>query len=159
MAISLRALAAELQPYAYALVDAASESGWNPRVTSTLRSHREQAFLYRRFLAGRSAFPVAPPGHSAHEYGLAFDLVTEPFSALDDLGTLWESWGGVWGGRKQDVIHFEAGGSGEAIKSLFQEILENPLVKLASYALPLPLAYTTEPEVNLVPDFLRRFQR
>ncbi len=135
MSTSIRALVPELQPYAYALVDAASEAGFNPKVTSTRRSRRQQAFLYRRFLAGQSMFPVAPPGRSAHEYGLAFDLVTTPFSALAELGRLWESWGGSWGGKIGDAIHFEAGDAKPVLKSLLRQAFEageaHPIISTA----------------------------
>lgn len=47
-------------------------------VTSGRRSYAEQDRLYKRFLAGGSSFPAAPPGASAHEHGLAFDSVTPP---------------------------------------------------------------------------------
>src|SRR5260370_11128406 len=127
MSTSLHSLAANLQPYAYALVDTAAESGWSPRVTSARRSHREQSFLYRRYLAGLSAYPAAPPGHSAHELGLAIDLIVTPYEALGELGALWESWGGRWGGRGQDPIHFESGDAPAVVKSLFQRTLESPV--------------------------------
>ena len=109
MAASLNALIPELRAPARALVDAAGRAGLQPRVTSTLRSSTEQARLYRRFLAGQQAYPVAPPGTSAHEYGYAFDMVVAgmDLEAFRELGALWQSWGGVWGGAFSDPIHFE----------------------------------------------------
>jgi hypothetical protein len=62
--------------------------------------------LYRRWLAGASPLPAAPPGTSAHEFGYAFDLVCSPWGSLWDVGYTWESWGGVWGGD-QDPVHFQ----------------------------------------------------
>jgi hypothetical protein len=97
----------ELQPFANALVYAAGAAGYSPRVTSTRRSRTTQARLYRRFQAGKSAYPAAPPGTSAHEFGYAFDMVTSPMESLDDVGAYWEEIGGVWGGRNRDPIHFE----------------------------------------------------
>jgi len=47
-------------------------------VTSGRRSFADQSRLYKRFLAGQSRFPAAPPGRSAHEHGLAWDSVVEP---------------------------------------------------------------------------------
>lgn len=44
-------------------------------VTSGLRTFDEQRRLYKRFLSGRARFPAAPPGGSAHEFGMAFDSV------------------------------------------------------------------------------------
>ncbi len=76
-------------------------------VTSVRRSAAFQRHLYARYLAGANPFPVAPPGFSAHEYGLAFDVVG-PLAELRRLGALWRSWGGRWGGGV-DPIHFELG--------------------------------------------------
>jgi len=77
------------------------------RVTSTLRTFATQHRLYRRFLAGLSPYPAAPPGTSMHEQGRAFDLGGLDSSELSELGRTWESWGGRWGGRFGDPIHFE----------------------------------------------------
>jgi LAS superfamily LD-carboxypeptidase LdcB len=95
-----------LAPYARLLVDAANAAGYPVRVTSTRRTRVQQARLYRRYLAGLSPYPAAPPGASKHEQGLAFD-VTGPPEVLAAMGELWESWGGTWGGRFNDPIHFE----------------------------------------------------
>jgi hypothetical protein len=108
MATGLHSLESWLQPYAVQLVNIAAAAGLAPRVASARRSHSQQALLYRRFLAGQSRFPAAPPGNSSHELGLAFDLWINDESQFDDLGTVWEGWGGTWGGRFRDPIHFEA---------------------------------------------------
>ena len=76
-------------------------------VTSTLRDYATQARLYREFLAGHSKYPAAPPGTSYHEWGRAFDL-SAPDWILNELGRVWESWGGTWGARFGDKIHFQA---------------------------------------------------
>lgn len=78
------------------------------RVTSTVRSRAEQARLYRRFLAGESQFPAAPPGKSKHENGRAIDIVARP-EVLRWVGEYWERLGPSfrWGGRFNDEIHFE----------------------------------------------------
>lgn len=112
MSASLGSLVAELRPFARALVNLAGSAGLQPRITSTRRSHAEQARLYRRFLSGVQPYPVAPPGTSAHEFGMAFDMVTGAMrlSDLKDLGSVWTSWGGVWGGEFDDPIHFELPG-------------------------------------------------
>ncbi len=120
-------LVPDLRPWANALVDACVEAGLSPRVTSTLRSRAQQTKLYRRYLAGLSNYPVAPPGHSAHELGLAFDMVVSPMESLADVGALWESWGGGWGGRNKDPIHFEAPGASqqtlqEAQRSIYYDV-------------------------------------
>jgi len=112
---NLSSLIPELQPYARDLVDAAGAAGLQPRVTSTRRTFAEQKRLYNRSLAGLSPYPAAPPGHSAHEYGWAFDLIVSPLSALSDVGAYWEENGGVWGGRGGDDVHFEYPGFQDAV--------------------------------------------
>jgi len=77
------------------------------QVTSGYRSPKQQARLYRRFKNGMHAFPVAPPGRSMHEKGLAIDLWAEP-EELRRLGAIWRKAGGIWGAAA-DPIHFEAG--------------------------------------------------
>jgi hypothetical protein len=115
-----------LRPFAEYLVRAASDAGLAPRITSTRRSSAEQERLYRRFLAGQAPFPAAPPGASAHEYGWAFDMVVEPFEALEDVGRFWQSeLGGEWG-RQSDPVHFQLPGATQAAKNaLKQAILDN----------------------------------
>jgi hypothetical protein len=112
---SLTELIPELQPFARDLVDAAGVAGLQPRVTSTRRTYAEQKRLYDRSLAGLSPYPAAPPGHSAHEYGWAFDMIVAPLSALADVGAYWEQNGGVWGGRIGDDVHFEFPGFQDAV--------------------------------------------
>lgn len=50
------------------------QRGFEPTVTSGLRTYGEQTRLYMAYLAGRSRLPAAPPGRSAHNYGLAIDV-------------------------------------------------------------------------------------
>jgi hypothetical protein len=97
----------ELRPFARDLVRAAAAAGLLPRITSTRRTYAEQKRLYDRYLAGASEYPAAPPGHSAHEYGYAFDMIVSPLEALADVGAYWEAEGGIWGGRIGDDVHFE----------------------------------------------------
>lgn len=97
--------------YAYVAVPTARYYGATAQVTSVRRSSAEQARLYRRYLAGASQFPAAPPGRSKHEQGRAFDLVilsgrTLRRDILTALGQYWQSLGGRW--FPSDVIHFEA---------------------------------------------------
>src|SRR5690349_8702947 len=96
----------QLRPYAENLVQIGRANG-PVRVTSVLRSYQTQARLYRAYLAGRSAYPAAPPGTSYHEYGRAFDI-EGPSWLISALGRLWESWGGTWGAKFGDPIHFQA---------------------------------------------------
>jgi LAS superfamily LD-carboxypeptidase LdcB len=89
-------------------VQVAQENGLGPVVTSAYRSYAQQAVLYRRYLAGQSPLPAAPPGHSKHNYGLAVDVdLPQNRAALAALGAWWTSIGGRWGGMS-DPVHFEA---------------------------------------------------
>ena len=57
------------------VLEIASARGFAPTVTSGYRSQREQKRLYDDYRTGRSRIVAAPPGHSAHESGLALDVV------------------------------------------------------------------------------------
>lgn len=81
--------------------------GIQTRVTSTYRTHSEQARLYARWRAGLSRLPAAPPGTSAHERGLAFDLAASP-EGLQTAGKFAPLFNLRWGGRFSDPVHFEA---------------------------------------------------
>jgi len=107
---SLRTLEPWLIPYADWIYRVGKF--YDPRlvVTSARRSSTDQQRLYARYLRGESKLPAAPPGRSAHEFGLAFDLArlgvdakTDPF--LIALGEVWSYYGGRHGGR-QDPVHF-----------------------------------------------------
>lgn len=123
MAASLDLLDDSLRDAAKELVRQCGVAGLLPRVTSTLRSTAEQTRLYRSYLAGQGGYPVAPPGMSAHEYGLAFDMVLSPYSALADVADVWQSWGGGW--NPGDAIHFEVQGASELAQQLFKQKLAN----------------------------------
>jgi len=99
---SISTLHPQLQPWARWLINLYPYG----QLTSTRRSRAEQTQLYDAYLRGESRFPAAPPGHSKHELGLAFDYWA-PAWALRELGRIWESEGGTWGGES-DPIHFEA---------------------------------------------------
>lgn len=95
-----------IRPFAQELFDIARMANVRPRVTSGIRSYATQQQLYKAWLAGHSKYPAAPPGHSAHEYGLAFDMVVDGDVNQSDCGVVWRSWGGIYGGE-EDPIHFE----------------------------------------------------
>lgn len=95
----------ELRPFAQELLDVAARAGVGFTVTSTRRSHAAQTKLYRAFLRGETKYPVAPPGASAHEFGYAFDGVSQVPEYQADFGQVWQSWGGVWSAK--DEVHFE----------------------------------------------------
>lgn len=94
-----------LYPYAQYLVSYLEPYG--VRVTSVYRSYSDQLELYRN--RARNPYPVAPPGRSKHQFRRAWDM-TGPPEILAWAGHVWESWGGIWGGRfrNADPIHFEA---------------------------------------------------
>jgi len=118
--LSLDELDPELAAAANDLVDVAGRAGLQPRVTSTVRTNSQQARLYRGYLANpQRAYPVAPPGYSAHEYGEAFDLVVTPMEALADVGYTWQTWGGGW--NPQDAVHFELPGASERARTKGKE--------------------------------------
>lgn len=104
---ALRTLRPELQPYAAALLQLLRQYQPNVYITSAKRSTRDQERLYIRFKSGLSRYPAAPPGTSKHEQGIAFDLGNCDPRLLKAAGLLWEKWGGRWGGRFKDAIHFE----------------------------------------------------
>lgn len=104
-------LVPQLRPWAEALYREGQRRGYRCTVTSVRRTRAQQARLYRRYQQGLSPWPAAPPGRSLHEYGLAFDMVVAAGGKSAQqraLGELWESWGGKWGGRFNDDVHFEA---------------------------------------------------
>ncbi|UCC72601.1 MAG: D-alanyl-D-alanine carboxypeptidase family protein [Gemmatimonadota bacterium] len=90
------------RPWAQWLYDTAEYYRLRPRVTSTRRSISHQRELYQRYLRGQSKYPVAKPGCSQHNYGVAIDLVSDN---NERLGTIWQSAGGLWGGTR-DPVHF-----------------------------------------------------
>lgn len=88
-----------LAPYALYLVRYFPEL----RVTSVYRSYSDQLRLYNN--RHNNPYPVAPPGHSYHQYRRAWDMVG-PEDLLEQAGAIWKSWGGQW--WPQDKIHFQA---------------------------------------------------
>lgn len=102
---SLSKLNPNFLPWAEALLDVARRYSLSPHITSGFRSIEKQRRLYERYLAGQHPLPVAPPGKSMHNYGLAFDMISRNNQWL---GAVWASWGGRWGGQK-DPVHFSAG--------------------------------------------------
>lgn len=99
------AWSAGLQPWLRPWAEALMRHFPELTITSVYRSYSEQLELYRN--RSRNPYPVAPPGRSLHGYGRAWDAVG-PTSSLRQAGRIWESWGGRWGGRIGDPIHFEA---------------------------------------------------
>lgn len=97
-----RGLHPALVPYAVYLYEYAQWAGLRPRVTSVRRTFQQQSVLYDRFKRGMSSLPAAPPGHSAHERGLAFDMTV---SNPEWTSYVWHQMGGTWGAS--DWVHYE----------------------------------------------------
>jgi hypothetical protein len=107
LSAAISGLVPELQPWATLWLQVARQYDPNAQITSTLRSYWDQLLLWSQFKAGLSRYPAAPPGQSKHEQGLAFDLYSSNDQLLAALGSAWERYGGTWGGRFGDPIHFE----------------------------------------------------
>jgi hypothetical protein len=79
------------------------------RITSACRTRAAQTALYAAYLRGESVLPVAPPGRSLHELGLAVDISRgrDPYSdeLLAALGQWWTSAGLGW--SPTDPVHFQ----------------------------------------------------
>lgn len=106
MSTSLLLLDPALRPLARQLLDDVQELRLDCQVTSTFRSTAEQRSLYRDFLAGKRSLPVAPPGTSLHEYGLAFDLLCPTLDLQRAVGSVAPEYGLKWGGEA-DPVHFQ----------------------------------------------------
>jgi|SRR6516162_1348865 hypothetical protein len=121
MGASLDALDPDLRQGYNELIQVCHLAGLTTTLTSTVRTIREQTYLYKRYLAGASSLPAAPPGHSAHEYGWAFDMVVSPTQWQGNVGRAWETtWGGTWGGEK-DPVHFELPGASKLAWTLGEQ--------------------------------------
>jgi len=57
-------------------------------IVSAKRTREKQTELYNNYLAGKSKYPVAPPGTSRHESGRAVDLPLDTANKLDSMGLL-----------------------------------------------------------------------
>jgi hypothetical protein len=97
----------QLRPYAELLLREASKAGIRCVITSVRRSFEEQSKLYAKYLRGENPYPVAKPGTSAHETGLAFDVDCrwpDGKDAAPVVGSNWNRWGGRW--SRNDRVHF-----------------------------------------------------
>lgn len=108
------------------LPSVARSQGFEARVTSAYRSRAAQTRLYNRWLAGLQEYPVAPPGTSDHERGLALDVVsTNPEKLVALLTSVGLSWAGP-----ADPVHFSMiarprpaqSDSGQIYKSYREEV-------------------------------------
>lgn len=103
MAIRWKGTAYNLRLGAVLLWTYLRDAGYRVRFTSALRTRQQQEQLYaQRHL---SRYPVAVPGTSRHERGLAFDAVIEPWPGDDQVQELADMIGVRWSPR--DRVHFE----------------------------------------------------
>lgn len=87
------------------LTELAHREGLPVRVTSGKRSFNEQRQLFERYRRGLQPLPVARPGTSTHQFGLAADIVSTA-AGQTRLAHLAQSLGLVWGGPR-DPVHFQ----------------------------------------------------
>lgn len=102
-------------PALRALRSDARRAGIDIEFISGYRSTARQAALYKAYLArGKTGTPVAPPGRSYHNFGLAVDFRTVPrtAAAVRTVGLLAERRGFRWGGRFGDPHHIDTGNLG-----------------------------------------------
>lgn len=84
-----------------------SDLGFHVTITSGRRSTAKQRQLYERYLRGESKLLALPPGRSLHEHGLAWDMVINGQHPPREIGEIWKSIGGQWGGDVNDPVHFQ----------------------------------------------------
>jgi hypothetical protein len=109
---SLRTLDPRLRRKATAFFRRWHQVNRDLRVTSARRSHMAQVRLYAAAQRGENdGLPVALPGTSDHEKGLAFDMARPGRDPLTDpllrvAGAAWVKEGGRW--SPKDPVHFAA---------------------------------------------------
>lgn len=87
----------------FALERAIRRAGYTVTVTSGFRSRAQQQKLYEARQRGEHPFPVARPGCSEHNHGVAVDAVTSVPERF--LGGAARHFGLVWAGPT-DRVHF-----------------------------------------------------
>lgn len=119
---NIKTLHADVQPHAAAVVDLFNQhmpEGYEVRIIDAARTADQQAEIYAQ---GRTKpgkiVTHAPPGHSKHESGRAFDIgifkngkYLEESPLYAQLGPIGETvgfeWGGRWKGKQMDEPHFQ----------------------------------------------------
>ena len=118
---SLNDLRPEVRPLVDAFLDAAAAKEIDLLVTCTLRSNAEQEALYAQGRTTPGAIVTdAPPGQSAHNYGLAMDVVPMVNGKPDwqgsdpvwqQIGVLGQAAGLEWAGSPgfpfHELAHFQ----------------------------------------------------
>ena len=118
-ALSGKSLSGVDQGLVQALQQAASEynqvTGKTVEVTSAVRDTAKQTELYQAYVEGKSKFPVAPPGSSKHEKGLAVDISQGVADEMDRMGLLRKY--GLSRPVANDPVHLEVSAAEGAILS------------------------------------------
>jgi len=96
----------------------ARQSGVPFEITSTLRRPEEQAALYARRAANK--YPVAPPGRSLHETGMAVDVTTAPMTR-GVLTQILAKYGFQWAGPKDQVHYRYVGAASDPFRLAVQQ--------------------------------------
>lgn len=141
----MRLAAAPIYPYARVLLQAATSLDRKFRVTSFVRTHAQQARLYRAWLArGKTGLPAAAPGHSMHELGLAVDIArpgVDPFhdELLAQLGAWWRNNGLGW--SESDPVHFQMEGISQHAAGLASGELHQLRAPIPSSAGDMPTSH------------------
>lgn len=99
------------------------ELGLNLFLTSGFRSIEKQSELYNKYISGQSKILAAKPGHSFHNFGLAFDVNAKDArgtvygsknpDVMQKIGAIGQRMGLVWGGafkKGYDPVHFHIKG-------------------------------------------------
>lgn len=103
--VSTSGLQPQLKRSLALLVDTLRGLGYTARYTSGYRSIEKQRTLYNAWLRrGKTGLPAAPPGTSAHNYGLAVDVVTDAPDQVKQFAA--DIAGLVWFGPS-DPVHYD----------------------------------------------------
>jgi hypothetical protein len=110
------------------LVAVFREVGIKVTVTSGLRGTLKQVELYEN--RSTNPYPVALPGNSQHEFGVAADMVVDPSEALGILVDVWRELGFYW--DSGDPVHFAVFSPAQ-----WQELLHQIGIKLPAEEPPV----------------------
>lgn len=102
--IGLTGLDERLRQHAEQTFSYARSIGLHPVPTSSRRTEQEQRRLYDTYIRGKAKYPAAPPGQSAHQWGVAFDSVV-PASELAAWTAVRRAFG--WLAPDTDTVHAE----------------------------------------------------
>jgi hypothetical protein len=87
-------------PLVRAFVSAFADAGIRVTVTSGVRTRAQQ----EKLASSPNPYPVAAPGRSQHEFGVAVDMVANPREFQAVLGEVWKMLGLNW--SASDEVHF-----------------------------------------------------